>query len=129
MQDKNAINRKGRKYEIKKTKESILSKGEICAGFCDTLNKEICIKIGDNTEDVCQTIVHELIHANLFECGLIEDSGKEDLTEWLEVQFLIIIKQFLKIIGMLYPSKKYDARTIDNLITKLFEVNKCAIHI
>ena len=125
---KNIVNIKGRDYKIIKTTKDITSKGELCDGVSDSLNKTIYIKLQDNTEYVLQTIIHELIHANYFECGLYGEMDSEQLPRWFEVQFFQIVKQFLKIAKYIYPTKTHDADKIDSLLNKLFEVDKNEIH-
>lgn len=124
----NKVNIKGRNYEIIKVDGDLTNNGEKCAGVSDSLNKKIYIKIKENTEDVLQTIVHELIHTNFYECGLFDAWEDEDIPRYFEVQFLPILKQFLKIIKVIFPNKKYEANKIDEMLNCIFEVNKNDIY-
>ena len=63
---KDIVNIKGRNYKVIKTTQDILVKDEKSDGACDFLNKEIYIKINNNTEYMLQTIIHELIVCNIY---------------------------------------------------------------
>ncbi len=124
----NKVNIKGRNYEIIKVDGELTNNGEKCAGVSDALHKKIYIKNRENTEDMLQTIIHELIHSNFYECGLFDAWSDEDMPRYFEVQLLPILKQFLKVVKIVLPNKKYEANKIDDLLNNLFEVNNNDIY-
>lgn len=124
----NKVNIKGRNYEIIKVDGELTNNGEKCAGVSDALHKKIYIKNRENTEDMLQTIIHELIHSNFYECGLFDAWSDEDMPRYFEVQFLPILKQFLKIVKVIFPKKGYEANKIDEMLNCIFEVDKNDIY-
>ncbi len=66
-------------------------------GMTDTKNKVIYIEKEKDKNELEKTILHELLHANLYECGLPIWCNDENLISWLENNFLDIFDQFLKI--------------------------------
>ena len=62
------------------------------AGETNTRDKVISIENDKNSVEQWKTILHELIHAFLYECGLLELSHNETLAYWLENNILQIIE-------------------------------------
>ena len=83
------INIKGADYEIKEVEEL----GNASGITISTEHKIYILKeFYDNTERY-KTILHELLHAYLNECGLFRYSNDENLITWLEEHYLPISKQ------------------------------------
>lgn len=84
---------KGVKYNI-----NFYSDVRSYVGMTDTKKKEIIIFINQNEIDFFKTIIHELLHAYFYECGLCRFSDDEQLIEWLEFTFLDIYSDFSRIV-------------------------------
>lgn len=76
---------KGQHYKV-----SIVNSLYTASGLANLTNKYICIAENENKEEFLKTIIHELVHAYLYECGLIQYSGDETLVHWLDRHFLTI---------------------------------------
>lgn len=124
----NKVNIKGRNYEIIKVTGDLTNNGEKCSGVSNAIGKKIYIQMGENTEYILQTIIHELIHSNFYECGLFDAWEDEDMPRYFEIQFLPILKQFLKIVKIVFPKKKYEANKINEMLNCIFEVDKNDIY-
>lgn len=88
------INVKGADYQVK-----FVDYLTVC-GFTNYGSKLICIKNDSNLEEFRGTIIHELLHAYLDECGLFNYSNDETLISWLEVHFFEIYKKLCEIVSM-----------------------------
>lgn len=65
-------------------------------GLTDLDGKIIYIsKNIERKEDIYETLVHELLHAHFFECGLFEFADNELLVAWLGKHFLSIVEMSL----------------------------------
>lgn len=51
-----------------------------------------------------ETIIHELTHAFLYECGL--NSDDEEYVNWISRQFLDIYDTFVEVFEKMYPRMK-----------------------
>ena len=90
---KKKITIKGTKYDFK-----FLNVSAPILGQTDTNEKHIEIYLHDNENELNKTIVHELLHAYLFECGLVNYVDNEDLVVWFENIFFDLLKNFQNII-------------------------------
>lgn len=83
---KTKVNVLGQPYTVVLTdsdKEPLLSENY---GFCDYHNKKICLNIEGavvHTNNNVNTVIHELIHAFLFESGLEKYVNDEILVSWM----------------------------------------------
>lgn len=97
---KNSFNLKikGVSYKFNLVDESFDNDGVSCCGLCKKVDKEIIVVNEDNLNEQIATILHELIHAYLWECGLSEESNDEKMVEWFSRQFVPIAKSLLFIL-------------------------------
>lgn len=119
---KNFLFIKGRKYKLKVV--SVIDNDSNVVGMC--YKKEHLIKVvkDNNMEESLKTIIHELLHAYIYECGLKDDSSNEDVVVYLELNFLPFLLTFLNGIKIVYPNKEKDIYRIKYLIYKLFDVKE-----
>ena len=119
---KNFLFIKGRKYKLKEV--SVIDNDSNVVGMC--YKKEHLIKVvkDNNMEESLKTIIHELLHAYIYECGLKDDSSNEDVVVYLELNFLPFLLTFLNGIKIVYPNKEEDIYRIKYLIYKLFDVKE-----
>ncbi len=119
---KNFLFIKGRKYKLKVV--SVIDNDSNVVGMC--YKKEHLIKVvkDNNMEESLKTIIHELLHAYIYECGLKDDSSNEDVVVYLELNFLPFLLTFLNGIKIVYPNKEEDIYRIKYLIYKLFDVKE-----
>lgn len=88
------VNVLGTEYTIEEKKL------EECDGYCDHSTKEIKITektgdIGDFPRYQRKVMRHELIHAFLFESGLHQEFGHDEVTiDWMAAQFPKMVKCF-----------------------------------
>lgn len=82
-------------------------------GLTDTENKFIYVQKIEDIEELQRTIIHELIHAYFYECGLLEYSQSETLAYWFESHFKIINNDFIKIFQNFEPNKIKFENVID----------------
>lgn len=115
------INIRGRKYSIQVT--DIIDNEIKYAGLCDPINKIIYIKLGETIEETLNTLIHELVHAFLFECGLKQQAKDETINDYIEAQFLHFLKSFIDSIKIIFPQKKYEANKIKEFINDIFEID------
>ena len=118
----NKENIKGRNYEVKIVDEIDENDASI-VGQTNITYKQIFIKDRQIIEEKLNTIIHELLHANFYECGLYDAFGDEDIIRFFEIQFLSILKQFLKIVKIVLPNKKYEANKINELLNAVYEID------
>ena len=108
---------KGQAYTIKIDNKIIDNK----LGSCNVKDKILRIVKEDSQPlDTMQTIIHELVHAHLYECGS-SAYGDEDFTFWCETQFLPILDSFFNIMQAIYPTEKENIikmRKYVNWLTK-----------
>lgn len=119
---KNFLFIKGRKYKLKVV--SVIDNDSNVVGMC--YKKEHLIKVvkDNNMEESLKTIIHELLHAYIYECGLKDDSSNEDVVVYFELNFLPFLLTFLNGIKIVYPNKEEDIYRIKYLIYKLFDVKE-----
>ena len=119
---KNFLFIKGRKYKLKVV--SVIDNDSNVVGMC--YKKEHLIKVvkDNNMEESLKTIIHELLHAYIYECGLKDDSSNEDVVVYLELNFLPFLLTFLNGIKIVYPNKEENIYRIKYLIYKLFDVKE-----
>ena len=86
-------------------------------GLTNSKEKHIIIENNSDLKEIKKTIVHELFHAFLDECGLVEYSNNELLVTWLENHYFDIQKTLNKILD---DNKKVltKVRTSGSLRTK-----------
>ncbi|MBQ8468247.1 MAG: hypothetical protein IJ542_00640 [Clostridia bacterium] len=68
-----------------------------CVGETDTYNKTIVLVNDKDKEELQRSIIHELAHAYLYECGLIEFCHNENYVKWIEHTFFDIYNDFADI--------------------------------
>lgn len=117
----NSLYIKGRKYKLKVM--SIIDNDETIVGRCYKKDHVIKIVKDESMEESLKTLIHELLHAYIYECGLYTDSNDEDLVRYFELNFLPFLITFLKATEIVYSNKKKDIERIKHLICKLFDVN------
>lgn len=88
------VNIKGVDYKIEL--KEILVSDDSAVGITIPLEKTIGLKL--NQKDIDSTLLHELIHAYFYECGLIEQYRDESLTYWLEYNIPQIMKTYQEIL-------------------------------
>ena len=76
---------KGQPYKLIFKNGCFLSDDCVCLGTTDRVEKEITINISNDT-DYLSTLLHELIHAYFWECGLGDYYRDETLVDWLAMQ-------------------------------------------
>lgn len=109
---------KGREYKV--TEVDFIEEG--VTGRTDQKLKTITIiKDEEKAEETIHTIIHELLHAYLWECGILEASVNEKLNYWLETNFLQMLDSLLKIIPLIYPGYTKNCRTIEININKMIK--------
>ena len=123
---KNYLFIKGRKYKLKVV--SVIDNDNNIVGMC--YRKEHLIKVvkDNNMEESLKTIIHELLHAYIYECGLEDNSLDEDIVKYFELNFLSFVLTCLNGIEIVYPNKEDDIYRIKYLICKLFNVNYKDFH-
>jgi len=94
MKDKiEIINIKGQEYQVE-FKDYLPN----CCGLSDSAKKEIFIENNSNSEELKKRIVHELLHAYFYECGLNVYNSDETLINWIDHHFLELNDKLNKII-------------------------------
>lgn len=83
---------KGQEYKITFFKDS---RG--FAGLTKTDEKEILIELNPDDKEIQKTIIHELLHAYFYECGLIGYCGDETLVGFLENIYPDLTKSAMEI--------------------------------
>lgn len=117
------VNVKGRKISVRSV-DYIKSddENEIVGQF----NKEkelIEILKNKPVKFTCETVIHELVHAFLYECGLVSLGDNEEVVVWFERNFLEIFDAFVDVFEYLYPGLKRKLTKCQN-VTDSFEVKK-----
>lgn len=109
---------KGREYKV--TEVDFIEDNVI--GRTDRRAKTIkIIRDEEKTEETIHTIIHELLHAYLDECGLLKESCNESFNYWLETNFLQMLDSLLKIIPLIYPGYTKNCKTIEININKMIK--------
>ena len=70
-------------------------------GLTDLKNKNIYIEQSDEKIELQKTIIHELTHAYLYECGLVQLAENETLVHWIENNFFNINNDLQSIFNFL----------------------------
>lgn len=106
MNSSKKINILGTEYEFTTTTAmkdvGLMNRG----GYCDPYAKKIvlesefmdhpgCVKDIDSHKKITKR--HEIIHAYLYESGLTEKSGNEELVEWIAWQFQKLVESFKEV--------------------------------
>ena len=100
------VNIKGTSYLVKFV-DKIEEDGEsVVVGQCYKEDKKILILKGERVNSTAETIVHELLHAFFYECGLVSESSNEDAIRWIERNYFDIFKAFLKIFNSMFKDKQ-----------------------
>ena len=115
------ISIKGQTYEVKR--KDIIDNDIDTVGQMNKLSKEILISINSCLIDF--TILHELVHAYLWECGFANQCGDEDLVNWITGNALNIVDCYNKLKdielkkgvskNILIKGQKYNIEIIDML--------------
>lgn len=66
-------------------------------GLTRTDTKDIFIKVDEDENETKKTIIHELLHAYFFECGLVGYCSDETLVHFLEGIYFDLSKNALDI--------------------------------
>ena len=95
------INILGAEYDFEVTTETKEERLYLCNGYCDGYEKQIAIEsIYDErgTKNVNELVKrvkrHEIIHAFLFESGLLTLAENEQIVDWISWQFPMMLKAF-----------------------------------
>ncbi len=75
-------------------------------GLFTKADRLISIKKGEPVLFTADTICHEVVHAFLYECGLIKDCDDEDLVGWIGREFLDIFDVFVSVFERMFPEFK-----------------------
>lgn len=114
------ISVKGRKYKVYLKEKLLSDDGRPLWGSCNNKFKTIDIREDkESIECTLQTIVHELFHAYLYECGNEDGSCDESAVTWFEINFLQILNSFLEIAGYVYVGNKNDFSLIQKTLKKV----------
>ena len=100
----NSLYIKGRKYKLKVV--PIIDNDETIVGRCYKKDHVIKIVKDESMEESLKTLIHELLHAYIYECGLYTDSNDEEVARYIEINFLPFLLTFLKAIEIMYSNKK-----------------------
>ena len=94
----------GTEYDYELTTEHEDTRLCGCDGYCDAYEKRIAIENGHNKnapgsianfDSLYQKVKrHEIIHAYLFESGLQDYAGNEQLVDWIAWRFPKLLKTF-----------------------------------
>ena len=122
----NSLYIKGRKYKLKVV--PIIDNDETIVGRCYKKDHVIKIVKDESMEESLKTLIHELLHAYIYECGLYTDSNDEDLVRYIELNFLPFLIIFLNATEIVYSNKKKDIERIKQLFYGLFEINYKDFH-
>ena len=87
---------KGSKYKIK-----LIEQNRFVAGETDFLTKTITIVKDNNSEELKMTIIHELLHAYMYECGLKSYCNDETLIIFIKSIFKDLNKNYKNILNIL----------------------------
>ena len=72
------------------------------SGLSMIKNKDILLLSNyDNFEELKKTLLHELLHAYFFECGLPYYGSDEKLISWLECNYFKILNSFNNVLSQL----------------------------
>lgn len=82
---KQTLTIKGQPYKLIFKNGCFLDDDCVCLGITDKVNKEIIINISNDT-NYLRTLLHELMHAYFWECGLSDYCCDETLVDWLALQ-------------------------------------------
>lgn len=111
------VNIKGRDYKVILKQELFGDEGQHLSGCSWFKLKKIELVRDDVTkEETIMTIIHELTHCYLYECGT--DNLDEDIPIWLEVNFLQILQSLLEIIQMVFPEDLVNVQKIIKILNK-----------
>lgn len=98
------INILGTEYDFVATTDTKDEKLCRCDGYCDGYEKHIAIETAHNQNDPYSTknldaLVkrvkrHEIVHAFLFESGLMEYAENETIVDWIAWQFPKLLESF-----------------------------------
>lgn len=102
----NDIYIKGTRYRIKIEKPNQEYLGET-----DTKKRTITITTENDKKEIEKTIIHELLHAYFYECGLRAYSSNEILIEYLDSIFKDIMKK-TKQVNKIFDQLKNKARGV-----------------
>lgn len=92
---------KGQPYKVTKVKTLYTAQGAT-----NLKDKSIYIAENEEKEEFFKTLIHELIHAYLYECGLVQYSDNEILVHWLDTHFLPIYNKAFDLYEMFEGGKK-----------------------
>lgn len=96
---------KGENYNIKLVSKIDSDDVNRVVGQCKKVDKKILLTKDDDMRYTAETIIHELMHAFLYECGLVKESSDEEMVDWFERQFIDIFDTFVKVFEYMYPEK------------------------
>ncbi len=115
-----SVNIKGRKYKVIWTDE--IGGNSSIAGRTKMVLKEILLtEDKDMFEETCLTIIHELMHAHLYECGLVEESVDESMVSWFHVNFFSILNSFLDIVKSRYKDNEADLKNVQHTLNRFIK--------
>lgn len=78
--------------------------------------------------DTCKTIVHELLHAYFYQCGLFSQCDDEDLVKWIESQYFDILDSFIEIFKSHYPEFKILLNKFEQDFKNICKKNKLVLY-
>lgn len=115
-----SVNIKGRKYKITWVDE--IGGNSNISGRTKMILKEILLtEDSERFEETCLTIIHELLHAHLYECGLVEESVDESMVSWFHINFFSILNCFLDIVKGRYEECKDELKNVQIFLNKFIK--------
>lgn len=98
---------KGTLYNVKKVDKIEDADNSVC-GVCRKIDKKIEFVKDVNGLETAETIIHELVHAFLYECGAVEESSDESLVSWIARQFIPIYQAFNKVADLVFKTDEKE---------------------
>ena len=103
------------RYTVEETIEVILVDGQACRGSVDY--NQATIKLSVDTENMGdgrkpQTLMHEVIHALLYERGRYEDGDNEELVDTLASGVINLIRQNPELVDLIQERQNKQERKI-----------------
>lgn len=95
---------KGKPYKVVLKDDTFISGDNAVWGCIDYNKKEISITTKEEKETP-KTVLHELIHGYLYECGLTVYAHDETLVEWFARHFEDISKSAIEIVSHIEKNK------------------------
>ena len=110
------LNIKGNEYDIIFENDVFLSsyKNQILDGECSSIDGTIRINKNNDDYNLDRLILHEIIHAYFYECGLPYYSNDETLVNWIAQNIQDIYSNFEKVKKEITDETKSKGNKNDN---------------